>query len=126
MKKRQCQKCGEVHVIGQHHVCTAAAAGFTVAAKDNISILFDANISVADGEKIADIGRRRTQAEVEASAFGSAVSIGSLYGLIQQAQESDAAVAAGYLTIYKVDGSTSLGTKVLGTNVSAVPVDKIS
>lgn len=83
-------------------------------------------VSAAAGAKIADIARRRTQASVEASSDGDALSIGSLYGLIQQAQESNASDAAGYLTIYKTDGTTSLGTKVLSTNASADPVDGIS
>ena len=83
-------------------------------------------VSAAAGAKLADISRRRTQASVESSSYGDALSIGSLYGLIQQAQESNASDAAGYLTIYKTDGTTSLGTKVLSTNASADPVDGIS
>jgi len=85
-----------------------------------------AGVSAAAGAKLADISRRRTQANVEVSSDGDTLSVGSLYGLIQQAQESNATAAAGFLTIYKTDGSTSLGTKVLSTNASADPVDGIS
>jgi len=48
------------------------------------------SVSAAAGAKLADIARRRTQANVEASSDGDALSLGSEYGLIQQAQESNA------------------------------------
>lgn len=83
-----------------------------------------AGISSAAANKIADHTRRRTQANVEASSDGDAVSLGSLYGLIQQGQES--AASGTTLTVYKTDGTTSLGTKTLSTNAAADPVDGIS
>ena len=83
-------------------------------------------ISAAAAAKIADIVLRRTQTNVEASSFGDAVSLGCLYGLIQQAQESNTTATPGTLTVFKVDGSTSLGTKALTTNAAADPVDGIS
>jgi hypothetical protein len=83
-------------------------------------------ISNAAAAKIADITLRRTQANVEASGNGDALSLGCLYGLVQQAQESDGNTTPGTLTVYRTDGTTSLGTKTLNTNASAVPVDRIS
>lgn len=83
-----------------------------------------AAVSAAAANKIADHARRRTQANVEASSDGDAVSLGSLYGLIQQGQES--AASGTTLTVYKTDGTTSLGTKTLSTNAAADPVDGIS
>jgi len=75
-------------------------------------------------DKIADHTRRRTQANVESSSDGDALSLGSLYGLVQQAQES--AVAAGTLTVYRTDGVTSLGTKTLTGDPTADPITEIS
>lgn len=53
---------------------------------------------------IADVSRRRTQANVEASLFGDTLNKSSLYGLIQQAQNSGP-VAAGSLPIRKTDNT---------------------
>lgn len=61
--------------------------------------------------RIADTVLRRTAANAEASANGDAVSLGCLYGLIQQSQEF--AISGTTLTVYKTDGSTSLGTRSL-------------
>lgn len=81
-------------------------------------------LSAAQMNKIADHVRRRTQANVEASSDGDAVSLGSLYGFIQQAQESS--VSGGTLTVKKTDGSTTLGTKTIASSAAADPVTGIS
>ena len=72
--------------------------------------------------KIADHVRRRTQANVEASADGDTLSKSSEYGFIQQAQESNTVDNAGSLTIYKTDGLTELGQITLATDAAADPV----
>jgi hypothetical protein len=83
-----------------------------------------AGVSAAAANKIADHTRRRTQANVESSSDGDTLSVGSLYGFIQQAQES--LIVSGTLTIYKTDGSTSLGTKTLTTSGNASPITGVS
>jgi hypothetical protein len=83
-----------------------------------------ATITAAAGNKLADISRRRTQANVEASSFGDTLDLSSLYGFIQQAQES--AIAAGTLTVKKTDGTTTLGTKALTSSASAEPIISIA
>lgn len=81
-------------------------------------------IAAAAANKIADHILRRLQTNVEASSDGDTLGLGSLYGLIQQGQES--AASGTTLTVYKTDGTTSLGTKTLSTNAAADPVDGIS
>lgn len=81
-------------------------------------------MDAAVANKVADHVRRRTQANVEASSDGDAVSVGSEYGFIQQVQES--AISGATLTIYKVDGTTSLGTKTVASDASASPVTGVS
>ena len=74
--------------------------------------------------QIADHVRRRTQANVEASSDGDALSLGSLYGFIQQAQETS--VAGTTMTIKQTDGTTTLGTKVITVDAGALPMTGIS
>lgn len=105
---------------------TSLAASVITAASIATDAIGADEIAAAGGAKIADIMLRRTQTNVEASSDGDAVSIGCLYGLIQQAQESNSTATPGSLTIYKLDGTTVLGTKVLSTNAAADPVDGIS
>lgn len=81
-------------------------------------------LSAAQMNKIADHTRRRTQANVEASSDGDALSVGSLYGFIQQAQE--ASVSGVTLTIKKTDGTTTLGTKAITVDAAADPMTGIS
>jgi hypothetical protein len=85
-----------------------------------------ATLSPAECNKVADHVRRRTQANVEASTDGDALSLGSEYGFIQQAQESDTTTHAGKLTVFKTDGTTELGQKDLATDAAADPVTGIS
>jgi hypothetical protein len=54
------------------------------------------------------------------------LSIGSLYGLIQQAQESNTEDNAGNLTVYRTDGTTELAQKPIATDGTAEPVVGIS
>lgn len=72
---------------------------------------------------IADSSRRRSQAHVEGSSYGDALSINSHYGQIQQCQRSDTTATSGKLTVYETTGST-LSTFTL-TVGSASPVTAI-
>lgn len=81
-----------------------------------------AAIAAAAANKIADHVRRRTQANVEASSDGDSLDKSSLYGLIQQAQDSNSYENAGELTIYKTDGTTELGRLDLETDAAAEPI----
>jgi hypothetical protein len=81
-------------------------------------------LSAATCNKIADHGRRRTQANVEASSDGDSPSVGSLYGFIQQVQEGS--IAGATWTIYQTDGTTQLGTKAVGSTPSADPIISVS
>jgi len=83
-------------------------------------------ISATVAAKIADIILRRTQSNVEGSSDGDTLSLGSLYGLIQQAQESNTVDSPGNLTVYQTDGTTSLGTKALDTDAGADPIVGLS
>ena len=69
-------------------------------------------LSAAICNKVADHVRRRTQANVEASSDGDTLSLGSEYGFIQQAQESNTTDTAGLLTVKKTDGTTTLSCTI--------------
>lgn len=98
------------------HGINAAGAG---TGKDfNVS-----TIAAALGNRFADYIRRRTQANVEASSDGDALDLASLYGMIQQVQES--AISGGTMTVKKSDGSTTLGTKAVTTDPAADPITGI-
>lgn len=84
----------------------------------------DAGEAIPSANKVADTTLRRTMASVESSSDGEAVSVGSLYGLVQQAQESSRTGTT--LTVKKTDGTTTLGTKTIATNSSADPITGIS
>ena len=103
---------------------THSAADVWAAATRTLTTIAAATLAGATADKIADHVRRRTQANVEASSDGDAVSLGSEYGMIQQAQESSA--SGGTLTVFKTDGSTSLGTKTLTTDAAADPITAIA
>jgi hypothetical protein len=83
-------------------------------------------ISAAAANKLADHSRRRTQANVEASSDGDAIDYGSLYGLIQQGQESNTEDSPGNLRVYRTDGTTVLATRPITTDATADPVTGIS
>ena len=103
---------------------THSAADVWAAGTRTLTTIAAATLAGATADKIADHVRRRTQANVEASSDGDAVSLGSEYGMIQQAQESSA--SGGTLTVFKTDGSTSLGTKTLTTDAAADPITAIA
>lgn len=81
-------------------------------------------IAVAEVNRIADIVRRRTQANVEASSYGDTLDLSSAYGEIQQAQES--AISGSTLTVKKTDGTTTLGTKTVTVDATTGNVTAIS
>ncbi len=56
--------------------------------------------------------------------YGSTLVLGSLYGAIQQAQES--AIVGTTQTVYKTDGSTILGTKTVTKTTGDAPIRGIS
>lgn len=76
--------------------------------------------------KVADHVRRRTQANVEASADGDSLHLGSEYGMIQMTQESNTTANPGSLTVFQTDGATELGQKTLATDATADPITGVS
>ena len=102
---------------------TLADAAIT-AAKIATDALAAAKIAADAANKIADHILRRLQSNVEASSNGDALDLGSLYGFIQQAQESS--VVGSTLTVLRTDGETELGTKTLTSNADAEPITGVS
>lgn len=80
-----------------------------------------ASVSAAAANKIADHTRRRSQANVKASSDGDALSVGSLYGLIQMSQNSNTTDNSGFLTVYNTD-DTELGQIAIASDPSADPI----
>ena len=110
---------------------TAQGTDLTAVANDvdNIYTLVNATgvqISDAHIDQIADTTLRRTMANVELSSYGNTISMGSLYGLVQQAQESNTTAHANKLTIFKTDGTTELGQRTIATDAAANPITGIS
>jgi len=103
---------------------TSMATGVVTAAAIATDAIGSDELAASACNKIADHVRRRTQANVEASTDGDALSVGSEYGFIQQAQESS--VTAGTMTIKKTDGTTTLGTKTVNTSATANPITGVS
>lgn len=119
---------------GQIVINANCSATSTIAVRGNFTRSGDATAIAAivwsdkariDVDKIADHVRRRTQANVEASSDGDALSLGSQYGAIQQMQEASTG-GTSTLTVKKTDGSTTLGTKALVTDAAADPVTGVS
>jgi hypothetical protein len=83
-------------------------------------------MTLTSGERasIADTTLRRTMANVEASSDGDTPGLSSLYGSVQQMQES--AASGSTLTVKKTDGTTTLGTKTLASDAAADPITGIS
>lgn len=100
----------------------ASTTNITALGTDAISA---ASVSAAAANKMADHGRRRTQANVEASSDGDAVGLTSLYGFIQQAQESDTTTSAGKLTVFKTNGTTQLGQRNITSDPTAEPLTSV-
>lgn len=93
--------------------------------ENNFSVaVFTNDVSATSANKIADHVLRRNQANVEASSDGDTLSVNSLYGLIQQAQESD--VSGSTMTIKKTNGTDVLGTKTVATDSAAPPITGVS
>ena len=80
-----------------------------------------AAVSAAGGAKIADIVLRRTQANVEASSDGDAVSFRSLYGAAAKLVNK-VSISGTTLTVTKSDDASSLGTQALTTDGAALPI----
>jgi hypothetical protein len=97
---------------------------FTSAGKVDATLQAAADIAAAVCTKLAAIILRRTMANIEGDANGDTLNLSSLYGLIQQAQES--AVSGGTLTVKQTDGSTTLGTKTVVSSAGADPITGIS
>ncbi len=74
--------------------------------------------------EIADVVLRRTMANAEASADGDALSLHSLYGMIQMAQAGS--VSGSTLMVKKTDLSTTLGTLTVTASAGANPITAIS
>ena len=90
------------------------ASGAITAAAIATDAIGSAEIAATAIAKIADAVLRRQCDNAEASSDGDALDLSSLYGLIQQAQES--AIASTTLTVKKTDGTTTLGTKTVAVN----------
>lgn len=100
---------------------------FTNANKVDAAVLAIADLATAVAQKIAHVIIRRTMANVEAAVDGGdTLDISSLYGLIQQAQESNTTAHAGKLTVFKTDGTTELAQKTLATDPASEPVTGVS
>ncbi len=72
---------------------------------------------------IADTTLRRTMAHVQASSDGDPISLNSLYGFIQMGQSSSQ--SGGVWTVKNPD-ATTLGTRVLTTDVTALPITGVA
>ncbi len=89
-------------------------------------VITDTALATSGANRIADTVRRRTQANVEASSYGDTLSVLSLYGFIQQAQESDTTTTPGSLTVFQTDGTTVLGARTIATDAASDPIVGIS
>ena len=74
------------------------------------------DLASGEHEAIADTTLRRNTTNIEASSDGDALSVASLYGLMQKFFE--AAITGATVTINKADGATELGTQTVETNAS--------
>ncbi len=100
----------------------SVTAGVTLAT----GALTDTAIATTGANRIADTTRRRTQANVEASSYGDSLALSSLYGFVQQAQESNTVDTPGFLSVYQTNGTSLLGVRTLGTDPTAEPVTSVS
>lgn len=107
----------------------ATASTLATVADNVVLILADTGtdgvvLSSGQCNAIADHVLRRNQSNVEASSNGDTLALSSVYGAVQQMQESSASGTT--LTVKKTDGSTTLGTKTLATDAAADPVTGVS
>jgi hypothetical protein len=85
------------------------------------NILESTNITQDFANKIADSILRRTNANIETSSEGDAVSMRSLYGAIAKLTNK-IAISSTTLTVNKADDTTALGTQAITTDASADPI----
>lgn len=117
-------------VLTDASLTTAKLGTFALAKGTNLTGFNDigagAAMSLTAGERntLAAVVLRRTMANVEADAAGDSLDLSSLYGLVQQAQES--AITDSTLSVKKTDGTTELGTKTLTSSASAQPITGVS
>jgi hypothetical protein len=78
-------------------------------------------LTTTEINRVADIILRRTQANVEGSSFGDALSFRSLYGAAA-ALVNKTDVSGSTLRVYRSDDTTILGQQAITTDVNAVPV----
>jgi hypothetical protein len=110
-------------------VSSRASAASLSTVDSNVSAILDDTgtsgvvLSAATCNKVADHGRRRTQANVFASSDGDAISKNSGYGQIQQGQK--ASISGTTLTVLNTDGST-LGTFTVTKDGTAEPLTGVS
>ncbi len=97
---------------------------FTNTNKVDAAVLAANDFATAVAQKFAAIILRRTMANIESDSNGDTLALSSLYGLIQQAQESS--VSDGTLTVKQTNGSTTLGTKTVTSDAAADPITGIS
>jgi hypothetical protein len=79
-------------------------------------------IDSAAANALADHILRRLASNIEASDNGDAIGLGSLYSLIQQAQESNTTANAGKITVFKTDGTTEVGQITAAGDGASVPI----
>ena len=84
-----------------------------------------AKITAAAANKIADHMWRRNNANVESSSNGDSLSFRSGYGAVAK-QTNSISQSAGVLTIYKNDGTTTLGTQNATGSPGATPITGLS
>jgi len=125
------EQTAPINLAGKFTNDTAQGTDLTAVAND-VDAIYTAVISTgvafsdAHIDQIADTTLRRTMANVELSSYGNTISMGSLYGLVQQAQESNTTAHANKLTIFKTDGTTELGQRTIATDAAAPPITGIS
>jgi hypothetical protein len=78
-------------------------------------------LTTAGYNDAADTVLRRHAATVEGSGVGESPSLGSLYSLIQQLQQSDTTTHTGKLTVFKADNTTELGQITITSDPTAEP-----
>jgi hypothetical protein len=118
---------GPVQSVGNDAISSGSfSPGALVAAAVGTDFLGPTAVSAALCSKIADIVLRRLMTNVEGSSYGDTPGVGSLYGLVQQMQESNLVDNAGFLTVYKTDGTTELAQKAVTTDAAGEPVTGIS
>lgn len=93
---------------------------FTTSNKVDAAFNAAADLPTAAAEKLADVLLRRHMDDVEASSFGDTLSLNSLYGAIQQGQYF--LLSGTTLYVYKTDGTTVLGSRVLARDCDACAV----